>query len=309
MAAMGKVARVGSYSRPAIKAFAASSPPTGAVDKVAEILEFTNVFRGRELTRKDRRIPSGLLPVDDLIEGGIVRGRISEIIAEPGTGKTSLTAAFAAEVTRREAAAWIDASDDFDPATIAAAGVELNRLLWVSSHRITASLKAAEWILAAGGFGLVILDIGGITTQLSQSSALRLARAVERSGAGMLVLARRRVCGTFAALSLSLRCKRACFSRLWPGAPAMFDGLVLEGCVTRNKLGRSGRTAKWHTVTAGGHDFSLGEHDLKRLPHLNSDNSRNSPRRWRASSSSFFQLSENPTQQDCSAAEGEPWPI
>jgi hypothetical protein len=48
----------------------------------------------------------------------------------------------------------------------------------------------------------------------------------------------------------------------------MFDGLVLEGCVTRNKLGRSGRTAKWHAVTEGGHDLSSGQHTLKRLPHL-----------------------------------------
>jgi hypothetical protein len=285
MAVMGNIAWSDSNFRPASSSKVCASSSSRTVQtahKIAEILDFSRVFRGHELTRKDDRIPCGLPSVDNLIEGGIIRGRISEIIAEPGAGKASLAAAFAASVTRCEAAAWIDNSDDFDPASIAAAGVELTRLLWVSSSRakgapawthaplagmaapwaeapalpsvskfsgVAASLKAAEWILAVGGFGLVILDFGANASQLSQSAALRLARAAERSGAGVLILAARRVCGTFAVLSLTLRRERACFSRLGPGAPALFDGLVLKAYVTRNKLGRSGQTAKWETVT------------------------------------------------------------
>ena len=271
---MGKIAWADSkFYSTSSKAFTPSLPTAPVASKVAEILEFSRVFRGRELTRKDDRIPCGLPSVDNLIEGGLIRGRISEIIAESGAGKTSLAAAFAANITRREAAAWIDTSDDFDPASIAAAGVDLTRLLWVSSKGVQtgtpasrasrfpgASLKAAEWILAAGGFGLVILDFGANASQLSQSAALRLARAAERSGAGVLMLAPRRMCGTFAVLSLTMRRERACFSRLWPGAPALFDGLLLEASVTRNKLGRSGQTAKWGTVieALGGAQRSRG---------------------------------------------------
>src|ERR1700730_3113435 len=59
-----------------------------------ELLEIAGVFRGRELTRKERRLTCGIAPVDRLIGGGIVRGRISEIIGNPGAGKTSLAAAF-----------------------------------------------------------------------------------------------------------------------------------------------------------------------------------------------------------------------
>jgi hypothetical protein len=289
MAVMGKIAGLHSNFYASSKACAISSPAVCTADKVAKLREFTSVFPGRELTRKDHRIPSGLDPVDNLIEGGILRGRISEIIAQPGAGKTSLAAAFAANVTRREAAAWIDASDDFDPVSIAAAGVELTRLLWVSSRRtntkrawagtpaphaiqfpaVAASLKAAEWILAAGGFGLVILDFGASASQLSQSAALRLARAAERSGAGVLVLAPRRMCGTFAALSLTLRRERACFSRFWPDAPALFDGLLLEACVTRNKLGGSGQTAKWKSIIEGCTGFSADQKSLERLSHTN----------------------------------------
>jgi len=289
MAVMGTIAWADSNFHPTSpKAFASSSPMAPAVHKVAEILEFSKVFRGRELTRKDDRIPCGLPSVDNLIDGGLVRGRISEIIAEPGAGKTSLAAAFVASVTQREAAAWIDTSDDFDPASIAAADVELTRLLWVSCHRAKggqtgmpapragtpasrasrfsgASLKAAEWILAVGGFGLVILDFGANASQLSQSAALRLARAAERSCAGVLMLAPRRMCGTFAVLSLTLRRERAFFSRLCPGAPALFDGLLLEASVTRNKLGRSGQTAKWETVIEGGSRTTPTKYSTSRL--------------------------------------------
>src|SRR5579859_7954375 len=102
--------------------------------KLKDLLEITGVFHGRELTRKERRLTCGIAPLDGLIGGGIVRGRISEIIGNPGAGKTSLAAAFAASATARgEVAAWLDAAGSFDPASIAAAGVDLARMLWVAT--------------------------------------------------------------------------------------------------------------------------------------------------------------------------------
>src|SRR5437660_12248697 len=100
MAVMGKLAWADSDFRPSLAPVGAtSSPAIHTAHNFAEILEFTTVFRGRELTRKDHRIPCGILAIDNLIDGGIVRGRISEIIAA-GAGKTSLAAAFAARVTQ-----------------------------------------------------------------------------------------------------------------------------------------------------------------------------------------------------------------
>src|SRR5713101_3519120 len=145
--------------------------PRIATAETREQLEFAGVFRGRDLTRKDRRLPSGLPLVDSLLHGGIVRGRVSEIIGDRSSGKTTLAASFAAFSTiRGEVAAWIDSADSFDPESMAAAGVDLTRLLWVSSHRRAPrasaphydepgicktsrgrtpvnTLKAAEWIL------------------------------------------------------------------------------------------------------------------------------------------------------------------
>jgi len=267
------------------------------------ILDISGVFRGRELTRKERRLTCGIAPIDQLIGGGIVRGRVSEIIGKPGAGRTSLAAAFAASSTSGcEVAAWIDAAGSFDPESMAAAGVDLARLLWVampanhhrageqprgdiasqrpesrrtadySEHYVanhdvagrsyytgkrsasTVVLKAAEWILAAGGFGLVVIDCGGLREGegrvggFTQSAALRLARGAERSGTAVVVIGAHQLCGTFAAMSLRLSRRRAGFSRAGSGAPVLFDGLTIEARVMRNKLGGSGDAAIWRAL-------------------------------------------------------------
>src|SRR5260370_2106300 len=270
------------FAIPRIESAAAS--PGIATAQSREQAEFAGVFRSRELTRKDRRLPSGLTLVDNLLDGGIVRGRVSEIIGDPSSGKTTLAASFAAFSTMRgEVAAWIDSADSFDPESMAAAGVDLTRLLWVSSHRRAPRasaphydetglgktgatpvniLKAAQWILAAGGFGLVVIEftahvadslarlasspsVSGWTRALPESAALRLARAAERSGAAVLVLAAQRMCGTFAALSLVMNRNRTCFSRSTAGAPVLFDGLMVKAIVTRNKLGGPCPAPQW----------------------------------------------------------------
>lgn len=236
-------------------------------------LEFTGVFRGRELTRKERRLSSGLTPIDNLLGGGIVRGRISEIVAGTSAGKTSLAACFVAAATRRgETVAWIDAAGAFDPATTAAAGVDLARVLWVHPAVLHADgsrasqeialpvaafagrqsvknlLRAAELVLEAGGFGLVVIDFGNYARAILQSAALRVARLAERIGAAVIVLAAHRMCGTFAAQSLTLNCDRAYFSRPAIGAPTLFDGLAIEARVARNKLGGIGARANWRVL-------------------------------------------------------------
>ncbi len=248
-----------------------SAIQSGSLERV-KTLEFAGVFTGRELTRKERRLSSGLTLIDNLLGGGIVRGRISEIVGGTSAGKTSLAACFVASATRRgETAAWIDPLGACDPATIAATGADLARVLWTSLPGGTIApfmesgtprppidfarkpfvkklLRATELILEAGGFGLVVIDFATYARGIPQSAALRVARLAERTGAAVIVLADYRMCGTFAALSLALSRNRACFSRPAPGAPALFDGLAIETRVARNKLGGIGARASWNAL-------------------------------------------------------------
>jgi len=233
---------------------------TASAEQLQQLLEFPGVFKGHELTRKEGRITCGIAPIDALI-GGLARGRISEITGPISSGKTTIAASFASAASRRgEVVGWVDVPGAFDPRSLEAAGAGLARIMWVSFNKKPTSsirgafiskererrieLKAAELLLAAGGFGLVVIDFGAMRFPLSQSASLRLARAAERSGTAVLALATNRVCGTFAALTLSMSKLRASFSRLGKDAPALFDGLRIEASVERNKLGVFGDRAQ-----------------------------------------------------------------
>jgi hypothetical protein len=70
--------------------------------------------------------------VDEVLEGGLPVGAITEMVGPECSGRTSLALSFLACVTRAaNVCAWIDVSDVFDPESAAAAGVDLSRLLWV----------------------------------------------------------------------------------------------------------------------------------------------------------------------------------
>src|SRR6201987_2346057 len=74
---------------------------------------------------------SGIAALDALT-GGLPRGCLTEICGAASSGRTTvLLAALAAAPRRGEYCALIDASDALDPHSIAAAGVDLDRLLWV----------------------------------------------------------------------------------------------------------------------------------------------------------------------------------
>src|ERR1700676_4538583 len=76
-------------------------------------------------------ISSGV-PAIDALTGGLPRGCLTEICGPASSGRTTLLLAALAAATRRgEFCVVIDASDALDPHSAAAAGVDLDRLLWV----------------------------------------------------------------------------------------------------------------------------------------------------------------------------------
>ena len=72
------------------------------------------------------------IPDLDTLTGGLPRGCLTEICGPASSGRTTvLLAALAAATRRGEYCALLDASDSLDPHSVAAAGVDLDRLLWV----------------------------------------------------------------------------------------------------------------------------------------------------------------------------------
>jgi hypothetical protein len=120
-------------------------------------------------------LPAGI-PSFDAAFGGIPRGCVTDVFGPASSGRTSLMLALVAQATAHEEfCAVVDAGDAFDPASAAAAGVALERLLWIRcGGNAEHALKATDLLLQAGGFGLVAMDLGDIA--LKSPGAFRWLR-------------------------------------------------------------------------------------------------------------------------------------
>jgi recombination protein RecA len=84
-----------------------------------------------EIRPAPEMVTSGI-PALDALTGGLPRGCLTEICGPASSGRTTiLLAALAASSRRGEYCAVIDASDALDPYSLAAAGIDLDHLLWV----------------------------------------------------------------------------------------------------------------------------------------------------------------------------------
>src|SRR5215472_14440453 len=93
------------------------------------------IGRGLDGFRERRTVqlqPSGVPELDAVLGGGFPRGSVVELCGPASSGRTSLAFSLLAQATeQQEACAFVDVSDSLDPLSLAAAGVELPRLLWI----------------------------------------------------------------------------------------------------------------------------------------------------------------------------------
>jgi RecA/RadA recombinase len=199
-------------------------------------------------------LTTGLPALDVALEGGLPRGRVTELAGARSAGRTGLACRVAGSATSAgETIAWIDPDDALDPEAATAAGVALARTLWVRPRDAGDACRAAEILLGAGGFGLVVLDLGSqpcppatraarrATRSLALTSWTRLARAAERTRSTLLVLATTTQTGACAALRLELTGPRARWSD-GPGRRVLLDGITACLTVTCSRRGGAGRT-------------------------------------------------------------------
>jgi recombination protein RecA len=84
-------------------------------------------------TRVFREVaPVGVGVLDEMLEGGLPLGALTEMVGLECSGRTALALSFVAQLTRTEkVCAWVDVSDALNPESAAASGVDLARLLWI----------------------------------------------------------------------------------------------------------------------------------------------------------------------------------
>jgi hypothetical protein len=200
----------------------------------------------------ERLAPTGDDALDRALGGGLRRGHLSEITGAASSGRTTLAARLLAAATARgEAAAIVDVSDTWDPASAAAYGVALERVLWVrlrvprasvasdgvgepegrssSDTDAVRALKAFSLILQAGGFGLIVFDLADAAPiairRFPPTTWLRAARLVEGSETVALLVGAERIARSAGGVTIALESSPA----RWRGATArarLFDGVA-----------------------------------------------------------------------------------
>jgi recombination protein RecA len=186
-------------------------------------------------------VSSGIAEMDALT-GGLPRGCLTEICGPASSGRTTLLlSAVAAATRRREFCAVVDASDALDPQSAAAAGIELDRLLWVrcgknssqkkspaahrkdlgteknifnsnsyhAEHSLEQLLRVTDLLLESGGFGLIAIDFGDLPPQTARRIPLttwfRFRRAVEYTPTVLLAIERQSNAGSCSSLLIKLK--------------------------------------------------------------------------------------------------------
>jgi hypothetical protein len=166
------------------------------------------------------------------------RGAITEVVGAAATGRTTvLCSALAAATQRQEVCAIVDTADTFDPASAAAAGVDLRFLLWVRcAAKKRCALQVVDWLLQAGGFGLVALDVANLTSRDVRNIPLhtwfRFRRAVEHKPTVLLVIASEHCTSSTATLQLEMSQRSALWRAAAPSGEysqgSLFHGAALE---------------------------------------------------------------------------------
>lgn len=189
---------------------------------------FGDAFRLHEKSVVET-ISSGIDEID-VLSGGLPRGSISEIFGPASSGRTSLMYSMLAYATaHEETCALVDTNDVFAPVAATEAGVDFDRLLWIRcAGNLEHAFKATDLLLHAGGFGLVILDLGDVAgkeaRRIISSWWYRFRRTVEDRPTVLTVISEEACTRSCAALTLELK-----------GAPEWSGNLLRHNAIKANR--------------------------------------------------------------------------
>jgi hypothetical protein len=196
--------------------------------------------------------PCGITPLDAQLGGGFPRGQVSELIGPRSSGRASLLLqVLAAATARGELVALVDALDMFDVESAAAAGVDLDRLLWIrgfvvinpglcrdlNQRALEQALRALSLVLQAGNFGLVAFDVAEApahaTKRLPFTTWLRLQRMVEGGPTACVLVGSEPMGRSAAGLTLRVGIRDSGFGIRF--GDRLFDGLDVDASIHQSR--------------------------------------------------------------------------
>ena len=198
---------------------------------------------------RQRPLVTGAAELDALLQGGFPRGELSEVHGPASSGRTGVLLSLLARTTAAGAlAALVDPLDRLDPASASAAGVDLERLLWLRGPRVggdepqvkalAEATKAAATLVGAGLFDVVVLDLAGAgreSRRLPSATWVRLERLVENTKTALLLVAEGHVACSPGGRALALEPAGLRFSGP-PGPACLLRALVVRARAGGHRL-------------------------------------------------------------------------
>ena len=195
----------------------------------------------------------GITPLDARLGGGFPRGHVSELVGPRSSGRTSLLLQLIATATGRgELVALVDVLDMFDVESAVAAGVDLERLLWIRGFMVSnpglchdmnqraleQALRAFSLVLQAGNFGLVAFDVAEAPApairRLPFTTWLRLQRMVEGSQTVCLLVGSEPVARSAAGLTVRVGVRESEVGIRF--GDRLFEGLDVDASVHQSRI-------------------------------------------------------------------------
>jgi hypothetical protein len=194
----------------------------------------------RVLPEQSKFAPLEVSALKSLFKFGLARGIIAEINGGRSSGRISVCLHILAQATKRgEVCAVVDLYDSFHPASAAAAGVQLDRLLWIRCRgNAEHAIRAADLLLHAGGFGVVLLDLceasPRVLNRIPLSYWYRFRGAIEHTPSILLVCAESMQAKSCSSNQLQLKHN----GLHWSGKPPfpVLRGLQIEALLRKSKV-------------------------------------------------------------------------
>lgn len=113
----------------------------------------------KEQDFKVENIPTGCLSLDELLGGGLPKGRIIEVFGQESSGKSTLTMFLVAQIQKAGGrAVLIDAENAFDGEYASKIGVDVEKLLVSQPASLEEAMDVIRELVPTNQFDIIVVD-------------------------------------------------------------------------------------------------------------------------------------------------------